>query len=252
MISIMAHEHKIKWWAIIFWLIVWEILSLIINNPIFMVSPFKVITRLGELLFTTSFYCSVFTSLFKIVSGFLSAYLLALISAFLAYRYKLFKELMMPLILLIKSIPVASFVIIVLLYTSSQNLAIIISFLMVFPIVFENAFKGLNNITKEKEELIMAYRLSFFSRYRYVYLESLLPFLESSLYIGVGLAFKAGIAAEIIGLPEYGLGSLLYESKLYFATSDLFAYTITIVILSLITQKVLIYLFKVMKGRLLA
>ena len=247
----MESKHKIKIWAVIFWLLVWEILSLWIDNRIFLVSPIEVLIRMKDLILTSSFWFSVLTSLFKIVGGFLSAYLLAMISAFLAYRHKRLEELITPLVLIIKSIPVASFVILVLLWTASKNLAIVIAFLMVYPIVYENCLKGLNNIAKEKLELDHAYRLSNYARYRYIYLEGLLPFLESSLYIAIGLAFKAGIAAEIIGLPEYGLGTLLYESKLYFATSDLFSYTIVIIIISLFTQKIFLYLFKIMKGRLL-
>ena len=251
MISTMEPKHKIKVWTIVFWLLVWELLSLAINNRIFLVPPHEVLIRLQELSLSSSFWLSVVISLSKIVSGFLLAFLSALLSAFLAYRFKRIGELLAPLVLVIKSIPVASFVILVLLWTSSKNLAIVIAFLMVYPIIFENALKGLNNTAQEKLELVKTYRLSNFACYRYLYLESLLPFLESALYIAIGLAFKAGIAAEIIGLPEYGLGTLLYESKLYFATSDLFAYTLVIIILSLATQKLFLYLFKTLKGRLL-
>ena len=40
------------------------------------------------------------------------------------------------------------------------------------------------------------------------------------------MAFKSGIAAEVIGVPDFSIGANLYEAKIYLDTASLFAWTL--------------------------
>ena len=134
-------KKKMRLWAVIFWLLIWEVASVVIGQEILLVSPVDVLIRLGELIITAEFWQSVGFSIAKIVSGFLLALILGTAAAALASRYKRFAELLEPFMQTIKAIPVASFVILVLIWISSANLSIVISFLMVFPIIYTNMYE---------------------------------------------------------------------------------------------------------------
>ena len=136
-------KSKIKIWTILFWLLVWQAISMILNQEILLVSPFTVVLRLIELLKTVDFYQSILRSLLNISFGFIIAMVIGILMAVFAAKHNWFKQLLAPLIFTVKSIPVASFIILVLIWVRSAQLSIVISFLMVFPIFYENVRKGI-------------------------------------------------------------------------------------------------------------
>ena len=238
MISIMElTKSKIKIWTILFWLLVWQAISMILNQEILLVSPFTVILRLTELLKTVNFYQSIVRSLVNISLGFIVAMIVGILMAIFAAKYNWFKHLLAPLIFTVKSIPVASFIILVLIWVRSAQLSIVISFLMVFPIFYENVRKGIEMCDHQLLEMADVFELSNFTRIRYIYTSSILPYFQSACSLALGLAWKSGIAAEVIGLPKFSIGEHLQQAKVYFDTADLFAWTLVIIILSTVLEK---------------
>ena len=136
-------EKEIYLWAVIFWFIVWQITSMIIDSSIILVSPIQGIERLLQLAFELKFWKSILYSFIRIIGGFILALLTGVFWAALSFRYKRIKQIIAPMILAVKTIPVASFIILSLVWFSSRNLAVFISFLMVFPIVYTNVYKGI-------------------------------------------------------------------------------------------------------------
>ena len=160
--------------------------------------------------------------------------------AVIAYKNRIFKSFIDLPMLFIKSVPVVSFIIILLLVFKSENLPVIISFIMVVPIIYLNVYEGLNNVDKNYLKMALIYRVSLKNKIKYIYLSSLKPFLYSSISLSCGLAFKSGLAAEVIALPKYGIGTMLYNSKIYLDAANLFSYTIVAVILSYIFEKLIL------------
>ena len=137
----------------------------------------------------------------------------------------------------IKAVPVASFIILVLIWVPSRNLSVVISFLMVLPIVYTNVLNGIRSMDGQLLEMARVFRVPLSRRIRYIYLSQLLPFLRTAFSLSLGLCWKAGIAAEVIGIPDGSIGERLYESKVYLQTADLFAWTLVIVALSIGFEK---------------
>ena len=90
-------------------------------------------------------------------------------------------------------------------------------------------------------EMARVFALSRGKRLRAVYLPAVVPYVLGACRVSVGMALKAGVAGEIIGLPRWSIGEQLYLSKLYLNTADLFAWSLTIIALSLLLEKLLVY-----------
>ncbi len=231
-------KNNISIWAIGFWLLVWQIVSMVINKEILLVSPISTLLRLGELVFEIEFWKAILFSFSKITTGFLLALILGSIFAIIASYEKNFNKLIEPLILVIQSIPVASFIILSLVWIKTEYLSTFISFLMVLPIIYRNILDGINNIPKELIEMAEVFKVSKIKRLRYIYLSQIVPYLRAACSVSLGLCWKAGIAAEVIGLPKNSIGENLYNAKIYLETKDLFAWTVVIIIISILFQRV--------------
>jgi len=228
--------------VILFWIIVWYIAARIINKKIIFVGPADVARSLASQVFTKTFWITIGYSMSRIGLGFMTAFILGVIIGMLAYRYKIIKDLLEPVIVLMKSIPVASFVILALIWIGSANLAVLVGFSIVFPLIYVNTIAGLDNADRKLLEMAQVFKVGGWRQFKYIYEPALLPFLMSGCKTALGMCWKSGIAAEVIGVPARSIGERLYMAKIYLNTADLFAWTIVIIVLSALTEKLLIYL----------
>lgn len=228
--------------AICFWLFVWHFLSLKINSSIFLPSPeatYKALIRIGK---RAGFWQTIFNTFSKIAKGFLLALIAGTFSAIISSFVKIIDVLVSPFMRLLKTVPVASFIILALLWVKSDKLSVLISFVMVTPVVYINILQSFDNVDNNLLEMADIFNVSLLRKLRFIYVPALVSGFMSACKIGLGFCFKAGIAAEIIGLPFQSIGSELYKSKLYLMTDELFAWTVVIVLMSAFFEGVCIYL----------
>lgn len=228
--------------AILFWVSTWQIASIVVDKEMLLASPFAVIRVLFKLIKESSFWLSIGNSFIKIVIGFIFAIVLGIILATISYCNKLFCELITPFIKVVKAIPVASFIILALLWIRSKNLSILISFFMVIPIIYTNVLQGLRSTDNKLLEMSSVFRVNIIKKIRYIYIPAVAPFFISAISVGLGFCWKSGIAAEVIGLPKHSIGENLYYAKLYLMTDELFAWTIVIIVISIFFEKMVMYL----------
>ncbi len=231
-------NKKIKLWAVLFWLLVWEIVSIWLGQEILLVSPVAVLKRLGILIFKASFWKTIGFSFLRIIEGFFFAVLAGVLGGSIASKFSKMQELFSPLILAMKSVPVASFVILILIWVPSENLSVTISFLMVFPVIYTNVLNGIQNTDKNLLEMAQVFGVSGKNKIRYIYISEVLPFFRAGCSVSLGLCWKAGVAAEVIGIPDGSIGEKLYEAKVYLDTPDLFAWTMVIIVVSMVFEKI--------------
>ena len=144
----------------------------------------------------------------------------------------------------------ASIVILALVWISSRNLSVIISFMMVFPIVYSNVLEGIRNTDGKLLEAADIYRVRRVKRIRYIYLPSVVPYFSASVKAALGLAWKSGIAAEVISLPDGSIGERVYEAKIYLSTPDLFAWTLVIIVLAFLFERFFLLLTAALSRRI--
>lgn len=236
------HRGTIRLWAVLVWLLVWQLGAMAIDQKIILVSPIEVLVRLAELLPTLDFWQTIGYSLLRITLGFLLGVAAGTVFAALSARFRRIEELLAPALLAIRSIPVASFIILALILFSSRNLAVLISFLIVLPIVYSNILSGIRAADRELLEMAQVFRIPAARRLRYVYLPQVMPYFQSACGSALGLSWKSGIAAEVIGMPDGSIGEQLQQAKLYLDTPDLFCWTLVIVLVSLAFEKVFLAL----------
>ena len=230
-------EQKIRAWAVVFWLFVWQAAAMLLHalyphGALLLASPLSSLVRLLSLAATKSFWQSVGTSAAHIFGGFLLSCALAVMLAALSARFHRAEELLLPLVAVVKAVPVASFVILALVWLPSRGLAFFISALMVFPPVYLNVLEGVKRTDAALLEMAKVFRVPFSRTLRGIYLPQVLPYFRAAVSVALGLCWKAGTAAEVIALSGGTIGERLYTAKVYFETPDLFAWTAVIVLLS--------------------
>ena len=227
------------------WLGIWQGLAMIINEEILFVSPLSVILTFLKIGSTIAFWKSILFSMLRVLSGFLVGFVLTLFLAVLSYKIRFLRDFLSPAVSVIKATPVASFIILALFFLSKDLVPFFICVLMVTPIVWSNVLSGLDNLDRGLLEMTKVYKLSFWEKVKHLFLPALKPYLHSALGSGLGLCWKAGIAAEVICRSTPSIGNNIWETKFYFETAEMFTWTATVVILSVIFDKLL---GKILKG----
>ncbi len=239
-----SKDDKIKLWSVAVALIIWQIVAMIIDQQILIVSPLRVIVKLYELVQTTEFWSAVGISALRIIGGFLAGLVCAVALAIPASRISFIRDLLAPFMITVRSIPVASFVILALIWFSSQNLAILISFLMVLPIIYTNVLEGIRQTDTDLLEMATVFKIKWSKKLRYIYFFQVYPFLVSAIKISLGLSWKSGVAAEVIGTPENSIGENLFSAKIFLDTASLLAWTVVIVLVSTLFEKLFMIALK--------
>lgn len=240
----MRNKYLKNAFIIIFWLIVWQIAAMAVNQAILLPKPVMVGKTLLRFLGESEFWLAVTHSLLKIMLGFFLAMILGSGLAFLGAKFSFVHQLIYPILSIIKATPVASFIILALIWIKSANLSTFIAFLMVLPMFYANIYQGLKNVDVKLLEVAKVFGLNKRRTFREVYLPSLKPYLISTCTIGLGFAWKSGVAAEVIGLPAKTIGNQLYYAKVYLQTDELFAWTAAIIVLSIFLEKLLLKILK--------
>lgn len=228
---------------LLFWLLVWEGMALAIANAIVIASPIQVLEYLMQNGRERELWLSIGFSLERILAGFMLAFLLGIVMAVVNHRVSLLREFTEPLLSVIKAVPVAAVTVLLLLWFPSRYLSVILCFIIVLPNVYEQMMTGLKNIDKEQLALANCYGMSSWQKFMVIYRNGVVPYLSSSMKICVGLSFKSAVAAEIIATPVRTMGERLYFAKIHLDTPGIFAWTFIIVILSVVTEKILLFFF---------
>ncbi|HJA29610.1 MAG TPA: ABC transporter permease subunit [Candidatus Olsenella pullicola] len=224
--------------AVCFWLLVWQLAAWAIDARIILVGPLEVLARLATLATTGEFWASAGISLGRIALGLVAGIVAGVALAAAASRVRVLRELLAPLVGALKAVPVASFVILVLLWVSSSSLSIVIAWIMAFPIIYANVLEGIEQTDPQLLEMADVFGVRPLDRLRLIYLSQVLPYFRVALSLALGLSWKAGIAAEVIGLPDLTIGEHLYDAKVYLDTPDLFAWTVAIVVVSVALEAI--------------
>jgi len=231
-------------------ILLWQLAAVTIGEEVLLVSPFRVLLRLSELIFEAEFWGTILFSFKRITLGFFIALAAGTALAVLSYRFRIAEVFLWPYISIIKATPVASFVILCLIWLSSSSLPVFIAFLMAVPIIYTNMLQGFKSCDSKMLEMAEIFRFSFGKRLLYIYFPQVKSHFISACSVSLGLSWKAGIAAEIIGIPDGSMGEMLYQAKLYLATADLFSWTVTIILVSVLFEKAVMFIINRIFDRL--
>lgn len=222
--------------SIIFWVLVWWIAAAIFGKPLLLPTPPAVLTALGALALKGEFYATLLFSLSRILFGILLALLAGALLALATVKSALLHQLFSPLLSAFKATPVASVIFLMLLWVGRQRVPAVIAFMMALPIVWANMREGLLQTDKSLLEMASAFGVPRGRVLLSIHLPSVKPYFLSACRASIGVAWKAGIAAEVLCVPERSIGRAIYEGKLYLLTEDLFAWTFVVILISVLIE----------------
>ena len=229
---------------VLIWLVIWQVLSLIVNNSILLSGPVDTVKALIGLGSEVTFYISVGKTAGKILLGFLIGMCLGTVLSVLSYRFSIVKEFLSPFVSVIKSIPVVSFIIIALIWAGSSNVTIIVASVISFPIFYKNILEGLSVTDQKMLDMAKVFDMKTSKKIRYIYLPSLSSHIKSAISLAIGMAFRGGITAEVVGQPLRSIGNGLYRAKINLATSEMLAWTFTAVLTAFLIEKLISLIVK--------
>ena len=229
--------------AAIFWIGLWQVLSMIYGMDFVLPSPLRTLEVLIQKAQTASFWRAIGFSVSRIMAGFALSVILGVFLALLSIRVKAAGILFDPFCSVIRAVPVASFIILVLVMFSPKYVSVIISLLMGFPVIYSTLRRGIEATPETLIEAADVFKMRYSGRLKYIYIPSLKPYFASSFSVACGLCFKSGIAAEVIGYPQGSVGEAMYLSKIGFNMPELLAYTAVIVVISVLIEKTVALIF---------
>lgn len=231
-----------------FWLGVWWLCALLVGKELILPTPTAVLGRLLELLPTPGFWQSVGASLGRILAGFLLGSLLGVALGAVTAASQWGDVLLSPALRAVRTVPVVSFILLLFFSLPTHQVPTVVSALMALPVVWRSARQGIAAADPRLLELAGQYRMNFRRKLRLVYLPAALPALASGWETALGLAWKSGVAAEVLCQPKWGAGSQLQAAKAYLDAPGLFAWTAVIILLSLGTEWLLRLCLRLWRG----
>ena len=237
--------------AVVFWLAVWQLAAAAIEQEVFLVSPLQAAGTLVQLLPQPDFWQRVGFSAGHILLGFLLGAVCSVVCSVAAERWVWVDALLSPVMQLVKATPVASFIILALVWVSGKSLSILISFLMVLPVLYGAVRTGIESADPQLLEMARVFRLPLARRVKAIWLPAVLPAFRQGCSVALGICWKSGVAAEVIGLPDGSIGDALYRAKITLSTGELFAWTFVIILLSAAFEKLFLALLDKAVARVL-
>ncbi len=236
--SIMLNKKTLeKVLAVAVALLIWQAAAMLLSADFLLASPLQVARRLIKLLLAPKTYGILWYSFYHITAGFLLGSAVGVLLAVAAARKSFIESLLWPLMITVKTVPVVSFIILSYIIMSARTLPVFISFLIVLPVIYNNVLTGIKSTPKKQTEMAAVFSLSQRKRLLYIWMPQVKPFLISGCRSAVGLAFKSGIAAEVIAIVAGSIGEQLYSGKLYFESDALLGWTLLIVLISVAVER---------------
>ena len=226
--------HKLL--PIVILLSVWEIGARLYNKPYFLPGFFETLEALIRIIGEDDFFKIIFLTLLRVLTGIAIGTLTAALFAILSYKFSFLHSLFSPLNSVIKATPVASIIILLWVSMNGNSLAVFVSFMMVFPIIWQNIYDAFSSIDKELIEVSRVFGFSIRKKFELLILPSLKKFFIPAFITAIGLAFKAEVAAEIIAGVRNSIGQMIYYAKDAPKIDEMFAWTVVGVFFSMLIE----------------
>lgn len=241
--KILKNKLFVSFSVAIFWLAFWEVAALAVGRSVLLPSPVTTAQTLFSMVKESSFWISCLNTLLRIATGFAAGAAAGTVIGFICFKWSLPRQLLSPLQNVIKATPVASFIILALVWLGKNTIPSFTAFLMATPIMWSGVYSSLMSIDKKLTEAAVIFPLTLSEKIKYIYVPSMKTKYISALETSLGLAWKAGIAAEVLCMPANSMGKELHDAKVYIETEKLFAWTFCIIVISMILEYIMKKIF---------
>lgn len=235
--------------AALLWLALWAGAAALVHRDLLLPGPWTVAKAFAGLARDAAFWKGCAATIGRIAAGFLLGMLAGSALGALSWRFPICGELFGPALAVVKATPVASFILLALVWLRVSNVPVFTAVLIVAPTAYSNVYGGLCAIDRDLLEMADAFHMRLGARLRRLYFPALTPYLRAAVAAGMGMAWKSGVAAEVICIPKYSLGAAMYRAKVYLETPELLAATATVILLSVALEKCALLLISPRGGK---
>lgn len=220
----------------------WQIMSWIVNMPDLIPSAPVMLNTLAELFISPSFYQSAIATILRGLTGMLFSLIAATGLSILFARNEWIYELFRPLLIIMRSIPVISFILLALIFLNPEIIPLIIAFLTMFPLLVENLTKGIRSQRTELMSMARQFRIGKWNKITQILYPQLKPFLYSGLASASGFGWRAIIMGEVLSQCSLGIGSEMKRAQIFIAVPDLMAWTLIAILISFLFDRAISWL----------
>lgn len=228
----------------ILWIGLWWAASALVGHSLLLPTPIETCQALFRLAGQGAFWLAIVASMARVLAGFLLGMVLGTLLAVLTTRFRWWHQFFSPMLATMKATPVASFIVLALIWIKTDGVPVFTTVLVVLPVVWANVSSGLTSIDAQLIEMTAAFKLGFRAKLRYLIWPSVRPYFYAAVTTSMGMAWKAGVAAEVIASPKLSLGGRLYDAKIYLDTPSMFANTVVIILLSVLLEKLVAWIVR--------
>lgn len=236
--------------AIAFWVFIWFLVAKRIGLEIIFPSPSAVLHALRQLIVLPQFRTVVAASLIRVAYGIIISIAVGCILAYLISVSKVLDALFSPLLSVMKATPIAAFIVIAWLWIHTSLLPILITALIIIPIITSNVSQGILSVDKDLREVTKIYKFSIPKRLVRLYIPSVAPYFLAACKASLGMAWKASVSAELLVASKNSIGYEMLRSKQGFETAYVFAWTLIVILLSIILEKLTLALLNLLGRKL--
>lgn len=228
--------------AVIAWLVIWQLIAVALGNPWLLSGPVETAQTWGQLVLTASFWQAVASSIARIAIGYGIAFVAGCVLGYLAAKLPGLRIFLKPAILVIKSAPVVCVIALLLVAAGSHVTTAIVVGLVVFPQFYHAVMEASLSRDSEVDKVLDVFDVPAMRRALCVELVAFGTSIRAATTTAAGLAWKSGVAAELIGLPGISIGEGVYLAKISLDSASIIAWTATVIVLSWLSEKLLVRL----------
>jgi len=225
--------------SVLILLALWQLLAFCVDQPEFIPSVPRLVKTLFELLISGPFYLSLGATLIRGLIGMVLSLICALVLALLSGHFQWVYDLFRPLLTIMRSVPVISFILLALIFFHPESIPVIIGFLTMFPLLTENLSRGIRNLKPELFVLSRQFQLGATNRFTQIIYPQLKPFLYSGLASATGFGWRAVIMGEVLSQTTLGIGGEMKRAQIFIDVPELLAWTIVAIVISFLADKVI-------------
>lgn len=224
-----------------FWILVWEAVARYISREnelmlLILPKPKTVFDKWLEIALTKEFINAVLATIYRVLKGFVIGVILGFVLGVFTHISKIFNAIFSPMLKILRAVPVVAIILILYVFFEATTLPIVIVTLMVLPLIWQTTHDGLLNVDIKLIEFAYVYKIPKYKSIFLIKLPYVLNSLITSIVNSLGLAWKSGVAAEVICTTDASIGYLISKGKIGISNDEVFAATITIIIVSIIIE----------------
>ena len=225
-------------------LLLWFVVAKVVDIELILPTPAMAFKEFFLLWGEKSFWMAVGNTLLRTIVAFVIAFLLAMILSIISYLCEPFKRIISPLIIILRATPTMSIILLAIIWMTSKTSPILISFLIIFPILYSDFYSALEGIDKGLIEMSNSYNVPISTQIKELYVPSTLPYVFASVKSTLSFTVKIMVSAEVLAQTADSMGNSMQIAKIYLDTAGLLGWTVMAIILSYLLELIVLGISK--------